>query len=463
MSRKQTTIKKRVSVSGVGLHTGINCIMTFVPAEEDFGIKFQRIDLEDQPIIEADANLVSSTNRGTTIKKKGISINTTEHVLAAITGAQIDNLLIEINAPETPILDGSSIEFTDALKKAGIETQTKDKIYFKVKRKISYKDEESGSEITIKPAERLKIEVEIDYNSNILQKQNCILEDINDFENKFSSSRTFCFLHELEDLLDNNLIKGGDLNNAIIIVDKDIKENDLAQLATTFNKDNIAVQERGILNNLKLRHHNEPARHKLLDVIGDLALIGRNIKGHIIAKKPGHTSNVAFAKKIKKIMNEEIKNTSPQIDFNKEPLYDRKKIKTILPHRDPFLFIDEVREIGEDYIVGVKFVNKEEDYFRGHFPGEPVMPGVLQIETMAQVGGILILSTVKNPEDFLTFFMKIENAKFKRKVVPGDTIIFRLNLISPIRRGICHMHGKGFVNEKIVVEGDLLAQIAPKT
>ena len=462
MNEKQITIKERVSVSGVGLHTGVECSMTFVPAKEDFGIKFQRIDLEDKPIIEADANLVSSTNRGTTIKKNGVSIHTTEHVLAAITGAQIDNLLIEINAPETTILDGSAIGFTDAIKKAGIKTQVKDKSYFEVKRKISYKDEQSGSEIIITPADRLKVEVEIDYDSNTLEKQNCVLKDINDFENEFSSSRTFCFLHELEDLLENNLIKGGDLNNAIVIVDRDIKEKDLAQLATTFNKKNIAVQEKGILNNLELRHQNEPARHKLLDVIGDLTLIGKNIKGHIIAKKPGHTSNVAFAKKIKEIMKEEIRNTAPEIDFNTNPLYDREKIKTILPHREPFLFIDEVREIGKDYIVGVKFVNKKEDYFKGHFPGEPVMPGVLQIETMAQVGGILILSTVENPEDFLTFFMKIENAKFKRKVVPGDTIVFRLNLISPIRRGLCHMHGKGFVNGKIVVEGDLLAQIAPK-
>ncbi len=462
MSEKQITIKERVSVSGVGLHTGVECRLTFVPAKEDSGIRFQRIDLEDKPIIEANVDLVSSTNRGTTIKKNSVSIHTTEHVLAAITGAQIDNLLIEINAAETPILDGSAIGFTNALKKAGIKTQTKNKSYFEVKRRISYKDEESGSEIIITPSDKLKVEVEIDYDSNTLEKQNCILEDIHDFEDEFSSSRTFCFLHELEDLLENNLIKGGNLNNAIVIVDRDIKEKDLAQLATTFNKKNIAVQEKGILNNLELRHQNEPARHKLLDVVGDLTLIGKNIKGHITAKKPGHTSNVAFAKKIKRIMEEEIKNTAPEIDFNTEPLYDRKKIKTILPHREPFLFIDEVREIGKDYIVGVKFVNQKEDYFKGHFPGEPVMPGVLQIETMAQVGGILILSTVENPENFLTFFMKIENVKFKRKVVPGDTIVFRLNLISPIRRGLCQMHGKGFVNGKIVVEGDLLAQIAPK-
>ena len=463
MNEKQRTIKTSVSISGVGLHTGTRCSMKFVPEKEDFGIKFQRVDLKTKPIIEADANLVFSTNRGTSLKKNGVSIHTTEHVLAAISGLQIDNLLIEIDAAEIPILDGSSIKFTDALKKAGIKIQNKKKNYFQVKRRISYKDQETGSELIIKPADKLKIEVEIDYDSTILKKQNCILEDINDFEKEFASSRTFCFLHELDYLINNNLIKGGDLNNAIVIVDREINKRDLNKLATTFNKNNINVQEKGILNNLKLRYENEPARHKLLDVIGDLTLIGKNIKGHIIAKKPGHTSNIAFAKKIKEIMKEEIRNTPPEIDFSSEPLYDREKIKTILPHRDPFLFVDQVREIGEDYIVGVKFVKKEEDYFRGHFPTEPVMPGVLQIETMAQVGGILILSTVENPEDYLTFFMKIENAKFKRKVIPGDTITFRLHLISPIRRGLCHMHGKGFVDGKIVVEADLLAQIAPKS
>ena len=462
MSEQQRTIKNSITVSGVGLHTGKNCRMTFVPAKEDFGIKFQRVDLENKPIIKADANLVFSTNRGTSLRKNGISIHTTEHVLAAISGAQIDNLLIEIDSTEIPILDGSSIKFTDALKKAGVQIQNKAKNYFQVKRKISYKDPETGSEIIISPAEKLKVEVEIDYNSSTLKKQNCVLEDINDFEKEFASSRTFCFLHELEDLLNNDLIKGGDLNNAIVIVDREINEKDLGKLAATFNKQNIGIQEKGILNNLELRHQNEPARHKLLDVIGDLTLIGKNIKGHIIAKKPGHTTNIAFAKKIKEIMKEEMRNTAPEINFNSAPLYDREKIKTILPHRDPFLFVDHVREIGEDYIIGIKFVKENEDYFRGHFPSEPVMPGVLQIETMAQVGGILILSTVESPEDYLTFFMKIENAKFKRKVVPGDTIVFRLHLISPIRRGLCHMHGKGFVDGKIVVEADLLAQIAPK-
>ena len=462
MSEKQKTIKHRVSVSGVGLHTGKECTLTFTPAKEDYGIKFQRVDLENNPIIEANVDLVVHTNRGTNLEKNGVSIHTTEHVLAAIAGAQIDNLLIEITACETPILDGSSIEFTNALKKAGIKIQEKDKTYFQVKRKIAYKDENTGSEISITPSDKLKISVEIDYNSTTLQKQDSVLEDISEFETEFSSSRTFCFLHELDELLKNNLIKGGDINNAIVIVDRDVDEKELAELAKTFNKENIAVQEKGILNNLELRYKNEPARHKLLDVIGDLTLIGKSIKGHVIAKKPGHTINIAFAKKIKEIMTQEMRNSAPEIDFNTAPLYDKEKIKTILPHREPFLFIDEIRELGPDYIIGTKFVSKEEDYFKGHFPEEPVMPGVLQLETMAQAGGVLILSTVDNPEDYLTFFMKIENAKFKRKVVPGDTIIFRLNLISPIRRGLCHMHGKGFVDGKIVVEGDLLAQIAPK-
>ena len=462
MSEKQKTIKHSVSVSGVGLHTGKACTLTFTPAKEDYGIKFQRVDLENNPIIEANVDLVVHTNRGTNLEKNGVSIHTTEHVLAAIAGAQIDNLLIEITACETPILDGSSIEFTNALKKAGIKIQEKDKTYFQVKRKIVYKDEDTGSEISITPSDKLKVSVEIDYNSTTLQKQETILEDIKDFENEFSSSRTFCFLHELDELLENILIKGGDINNDIVIVDKEINEHKLALLAKTFNKENIAVQEKGILNNLELRHPNEPARHKLLDVIGDLTLIGKSIKGHVIAKKPGHTSNIAFAKKIKEIMVQEMRNSAPEIDFNTAPLYDKEKIKTILPHREPFLFIDEIRELGPDYIIGTKFVSKEEDYFKGHFPEEPVMPGVLQLETMAQTGGVLILSTVDNPEDYLTFFMKIENAKFKRKVVPGDTIIFRLNLISPIRRGLCHMHGKGFVDGKIAVEGDLLAQISPK-
>ena len=462
MISKQKTIKDKISISGVGLHTGTESTITFLPAPVDYGIRFKRIDLENAPVIKADVDFVVNTDRGTNIKNNGIIIQTTEHLLAAISGAQIDNLLIEINARETPILDGSSIEFTRAIQKVGIQEQEKEKTYFKIKRKIIYKDEVNGSEINIIPSNRFKVSVEIDYNSSTLKKQHSILEDISEFENKFSSSRTFCFLHELNELLEKDLIKGGDINNAIIIVDEKISQKELNNLAKAFKRENISVKNRGILNNLKLRYKNEPARHKVLDIIGDLTLIGKNLKGHIIAKKPGHTVNIAFAKKIKNIMKEEIRNTAPEIDFNTEPLYNLEKIKTILPHRDPFLFIDEIREIGEDFIIGVKFVKQKEDYFKGHFPNEPLMPGVLQIETMAQVGGILILNTVKKPKDYLTYFMKIENAKFKQKVIPKDILIFRLELITPIRRGLCHMHGRGFVNGKTVVEADLLAQISKK-
>ncbi len=462
MNEKQKTIKQKISVNGVGLHTGVESTLTFVPAKEDFGIKFQRIDLKHKPILRADVDLVSHTNRGTTIKQQNVYVHTTEHVLAAITGAGIDNLLIEINAIEIPILDGSSAEFTKALNKARIVSQEKNKSYYKVTKTISYKDEHTGSEIVIKPSDTFKISVEINYNSNILLEEEACLNHLSEFEREISSSRTFCFLHELENLLDNDLIKGGDLNNAIVIIDKEIDRDRINQLAKSFKKENIEIQEKGILNNLELRYSNEPARHKLLDVIGDITLAGKNIKGHIIAKKPGHTINIAFAKKIKKIMIQDMENTAPEIDFNSEPLYNKEKIKTILPHRDPFLFIDEIREIGNDHITGVKFVTLEEYYFSGHFPDEPVMPGVLQLETMAQAGGVLILNTVNNPKDYLTFFMKIDNAKFKKKVVPDDIIIFKLNLISPIRRGLCHMHGKGFVNGQVVVEADLLAQIAKK-
>lgn len=462
MSNKQRTIRNRVSVSGVGLHTGLHSTITLAPAKEDFGIQFQRVDLEDKPLIKADANLVTFTERCSGISQNGVSILTTEHLLAAIMGAEIDNLLIEINSNELPILDGSAIAFFQLLKQAEIVEQKKDKIFYEIKKPITYLDPQTQSEITILPADQLKITVEIEYPSSKLRKQSYILNNIADFEKEVAPCRTFCFLQELEVLLANNLIKGGDLNNAIVIVDDEVSQKELSHLAKVFGKEDISVQEKGILSNLNLRFENEPARHKLLDVLGDIALIGTNLKGHIIAKKPGHTINTAFAKKILNLITEEKQNSSPNIDFTQSPLLNKEEIKNILPHRDPFLFVDEIREISEDSIVGVKFVKSEEEYFRGHFPEEPVMPGVLQLETMAQVGGVLILNTVENPQDYLTFFMKIDNARFKQKVVPNDTIIFRLNLISPIRRGLCHMHGKGFVNGKIVVEADLLAQIAKK-
>ena len=459
---KQKTLKNIIKISGFGIHTGVETNIILKPAKEDNGIVFIRSDIENKPKIKALVQNVFSTERSTNLKQNNAEIRTVEHLLAAIAGSEIDNLNIEVDNIEIPILDGSSKKYSELISKIGTVHQNKEKKIFEIKRRISILDKDTGTQLIATPADEYQLEVEIDFDSKALKKQKAHLNTIKDFDSEISSSRTFCFFNELETLIEKDLIKGGDLKNAIVIAEKNINKSKLQKISKLFKKENLSVSDEGILNNLTLRYENEPARHKLLDVIGDLSLLGVAIKGKIQAIKPGHKNNTNFAKYLSTIMNEEMKKTAPIVDFSKKPLFDKEKIKTILPHRKPFLFIDEIREIGEDYIIGVKFVKKEEDYFEGHFPQEPVMPGVLQLETMAQAGGVLILSKEKNPENFLTFFMKIDNAKFKKKVVPGDNLIFRLNLISPIRRGLCHMHGKGFVNGQIVVEADLLAQISPK-
>ncbi|MDQ3072972.1 MAG: bifunctional UDP-3-O-[3-hydroxymyristoyl] N-acetylglucosamine deacetylase/3-hydroxyacyl-ACP dehydratase [Bacteroidota bacterium] len=463
MNTKQTTIKDVITISGVGLHTGKEVNLVFKPAPENHGIKFQRVDLEDKPIIEADVDNVVDTSRGTTLGKNNVRVATVEHVMGALAGLEIDNVIVEMDGPETPILDGSAQVFVDALVKTGTVEQTADREYFEVTHNIHYSEPDRGVEMIAMPLDGYRLTVMVDYNSTVLGSQHASMTDLREFRKEIASSRTFCFLHELEELLKNNLIRGGDLNNAIVIVDKKVSKDELDHLSKLFKKENIEVQAEGILNNVKLRYQNEPARHKLLDLIGDLALAGVPIKAQVMAARPGHAANVAFARKIKRIIQKRKREAmAPKYDPNVKPIFDTIDITRILPHGHPFIFVDKIIELSSKHVIGVKNVTMTEYFFPGHFPNNPIMPGVLQIEAMAQVGGVMIMSDLENPENYTTLFMKIENAKFKDRVVPGDTMLIRMDLTAPVRRGICMMKGQIFVGNKVVTEAELMAQIVKK-
>ena len=455
---KQRTLKESFSVEGKGLHTGLISKATFNPAPENHGIKFQRIDLEGQPIIDAVAENVVETPRGTVIANGPARVSTIEHAMAALYAAEIDNCLITVDAPELPILDGSAKEVSCKIMEVGIEEQSEDKDYYIVKQKIEVRDDNTGSSIVVLPDDDFSIDTMVSFESPVLNNQYATLQNLSDFNESISASRTFVFVREVEPLVKNNLIKGGDLDNAIVIYDAPVKQDDLDRLADLMGVPHKNVSEFGYINNVPLTSDNEPARHKLMDVLGDIALIGRPIKGKILATRPGHTINNTFAKKIRReIRRQEIQ--APLYNPNIAPLMDVNRIRELLPHRYPFLLVDKVIDRGDNFIVGVKNVSGNEPFFQGHFPSEPVMPGVLQVEAMAQVGGLLVLSQVEDPERYSTYFMKIDNVKFRQKVVPGDTLVFHLSLTTPIRRGCAVMKGYAFVGEKIVSEAEFMAQI----
>ncbi|MBI1222866.1 MAG: bifunctional UDP-3-O-[3-hydroxymyristoyl] N-acetylglucosamine deacetylase/3-hydroxyacyl-ACP dehydratase [Bacteroidetes bacterium] len=457
---KQTTLKEPIEFRGVGLHTGAENVMTVLPAPENHGYKFQRMDAEGQPIIEADCDLVVDTSRGTTLEKHGARVYTVEHILAALAGSEIDNALIQLTGPEIPIMDGSSEIFIREIMRVGTVEQDADREYFAIPQNIRYTEEERGVDMVAMQLDDYRLTVMVDYNSPVLGSQHASITSLKEFKDEVAPSRTFCFLHELEQLLEANLIKGGDLNNAIVIVDRVVEPGELAHLASLFNKPTVEVRKEGILNNVDLRFQNEPARHKLLDLIGDLALIGMPIKAQIMAARPGHAANVAFAKKIKAMIKKrKAKANVPHYDPNKKPVLDHVAISNLLPHKFPFLLVDKVIELSSNHVVAVKNVTADQYFFPGHFPNNPIMPGVLMVETMAQAGGVLVLSDVPDPENYSTYFMKIDNVRFKDKVVPGDTLVLRLELTAPIRRGVCMMKGIGYVGDKAVIEAEMMAQV----
>lgn len=457
MSVKQRTIKTAVTISGVGLHTGKQTNLTFRPAPENHGYKFQRVDLPGNPIINADVDNVVDTSRGTTLEQNGARIHTTEHVLAALVGMEIDNVLMEMDGPEMPIMDGSSMPFVKILEEVGAVDQNAERIYFELTETLTYEDPVKKVEMLAVPQNANRVTVMVDYNSEVLGTQHASMYHVGEFKTEIAPCRTFVFLHELEALLAHDLIKGGDLNNAIVLVDKEVSKEQIKHLQKVFHREDVEIKGKGVLNNTTLHFFNEPARHKLLDIVGDLALVGVPLKMHILAGRPGHAGNIAFAKKIKELIKS--KKKEKYFDLSKKPLYDINDISKMLPHRYPFLMVDKILEMDANSIVGVKNVTLNEPFFQGHFPDNPVFPGVMQIEAMAQVGGIFALSQVQNPEYYSTYFMKIDGVKFKQKVIPGDTIVFQLTLESPIRRGLVNMRGVGYVNGKEVTEATMLAQV----
>jgi UDP-3-O-[3-hydroxymyristoyl] N-acetylglucosamine deacetylase / 3-hydroxyacyl-[acyl-carrier-protein] dehydratase len=459
----QTTIQQTVSISGNGLHTGKQVTLTFHPADANSGICFRRTDLKEKPIIPALVDFVTDTSRGTTISVDGYRVMTIEHVMAAVSGMGIDNLLIDIDGEETPIMDGSALSFVKILQKANIQTLDAPKKHIHLPETIHYQSPDGKTEYTILPAEEFRISVMVDYDSEVVAPQYAELTSLSEFAEKIAPCRTFVFLHELEHLVDNNLIKGGDFSNAIVFVDKMIAEEQLQRLAKLFNKPDVKVMNQGILNNIELHHPNEPARHKLLDLLGDFALLGGHLQGHVIAKCPGHMHNTKVAALLRKQYQEQITFTgSPVVDLYRKPVYDIEQIKRLLPHRPPFLLVDKIMEISDIHVVGLKNVTMNEPFFVGHFPKEAVMPGVLQVEALAQTGGILVLSAVEDPEEYVTYFLKIDDVRFRQKVVPGDTLIFRCVLTEPVRRGLCKMRGEAYVNGKLVTEALMMAQIVKK-
>ncbi|MCC6601278.1 MAG: bifunctional UDP-3-O-[3-hydroxymyristoyl] N-acetylglucosamine deacetylase/3-hydroxyacyl-ACP dehydratase [Crocinitomicaceae bacterium] len=462
MSSRQRTLKSPVSLAGVGLHTGVTVDLTIQPAPENHGYRFQRTDLDGQPIINADCDLVVGTQRGTTLEQNGARVYTTEHVLAALYGCKVDNALIQLNGPEVPILDGSAWPFVEAIEAAGYQEQNADRLYLTLKENITFENTEKGVEFLAVPTAggEFRLTVMVDYNSPVLGTQHAHMYQLNHFKTEIARCRTFVFLQELEVLAKNGLIKGGSLDNAIVMVDKPYSEDEIQSILKMLGKEDLKVKVEGIgvLNTTKLQYENEPARHKLLDIVGDLALVGRFIRGHMLAARPGHFGNVEFAKVLKGLIKRE--KEAPRIfDLYKKPLFDINDISKMLPHRYPFLLVDKIMEMDEAGIIGLKNVTLNEPFFQGHFPGNPIMPGVLQVEAMAQVGGIFALSQVPDPENYSTYFMKIDGVKFKQKVIPGDTLIFDLHLESPIRRGLVNMKGRAYVNGKEVCEATMLAQI----